>query len=692
MPDDDGGGHESVSAHWGGGSDAIAQTGPTVGQTINALNAAFPGVQIHESGGRVRAVYGVPMTQGATPKQAAQAWLSQYAPVFGEPEPALPEHSVVKLKGDKTVISYSQTVDGVPVMNGLVTVVVLSKPTPTVVSASARIAIRPAGGLSPTTVLGPQAQLIAQAHPAALGLNTWRSPEMIAWWHDSPEANPEAVRVWKCEGWAGSKTRAFLVNVGTGAVLHHYDPLAHFDVSGTISAYITPGLSPHTAPFMTSGCPSTPANCCANGPTSLVPLANLLVRAIHPTTEATLYETFTASNGTYSLPVPNGTQVKVRALLEGQYWQVKDGQGCTVIWPVITTPVSPETSATGTAPFTWTGVLNSAGGEFRTAEVNALVHTERTWTHFISRIAADGYLPGLHDLCRVVTNYSGTSCGPLTWGGAVPFVTVPPGTGAIGFTVEGYAGGANGAYSTVISHEYGHFLSWRLRNIDPGAEFKHRGWSEGYADSVAHLVYNTPKMAEKIIESCNYVLRMPLDPGPRLYPKCDGGYYDSGMVLSGAWLSILSEMLSAHPSTGLELTRQLHVDWSMLMMGGEVFNCPVIGNNPQAAYPQTIVEVLTADDTDGNLSNGTPHQTPICNGFAVHCIFHSTYCPGSCGSRPATGCPVDCDSDGRLTTADFMCFRSAFAAGSTRAECDGNGRLTIGDFTCFQERWAHGCP
>ncbi|MFG0283915.1 MAG: hypothetical protein ACF8R7_05790 [Phycisphaerales bacterium JB039] len=60
--------------------------------------------------------------------------------------------------------------------------------------------------------------------------------------------------------------------------------------------------------------------------------------------------------------------------------------------------------------------------------------------------------------------------------------------------------------------------------------------------------------------------------------------------------------------------------------------------------------------------------------------------------EPACGCEADCDGDGALALADFLCFQNAFGAGAGRADCDGDFTLTFFDFLCFQNAFAAGCP
>jgi len=61
-------------------------------------------------------------------------------------------------------------------------------------------------------------------------------------------------------------------------------------------------------------------------------------------------------------------------------------------------------------------------------------------------------------------------------------------------------------------------------------------------------------------------------------------------------------------------------------------------------------------------------------------------------------CYANCDESTAppiLNVSDFICFQSAFAAGSTDANCDGSTippTLNISDFICFSSAFAAGCP
>jgi hypothetical protein len=53
-----------------------------------------------------------------------------------------------------------------------------------------------------------------------------------------------------------------------------------------------------------------------------------------------------------------------------------------------------------------------------------------------------------------------------------------------------------------------------------------------------------------------------------------------------------------------------------------------------SAHPQTVIEVLTVDDDNGDLVDGTPHDQEICAAFAAHGIFE---CPGDAAGQVPDG-------------------------------------------------------
>ncbi|MFG0283688.1 MAG: SBBP repeat-containing protein [Phycisphaerales bacterium JB039] len=101
---------------------------------------------------------------------------------------------------------------------------------------------------------------------------------------------------------------------------------------------------------------------------------------------------------------------------------------------------------------------------------------------------------------------------------------------------------------------------------------------------------------------------------------------------------------------------------------------------------------------------GTPEGEERSRAVAVDSAgnaYISGHTSGSLGGASAGGleaflakysaCPADCDGDGELTAADFLCFQSMFTVGGLGADCDEDRELTLFDFLCYQNAFAAGC-
>src|SRR2546423_11973162 len=73
------------------------------------LSRIYPGVQVGFDQGRVRVLYGVPMTPGMTPAAAAQMFLAQHQAAFGAGNLDLRQVWTADLgNGRHTVVAYRQ--------------------------------------------------------------------------------------------------------------------------------------------------------------------------------------------------------------------------------------------------------------------------------------------------------------------------------------------------------------------------------------------------------------------------------------------------------------------------------------------------------------------------------------------------------------------------------------------------------
>ena len=120
---------------------------------------------------------------------------------------------------------------------------------------------------------------------------------------------------------------------------------------------------------------------------------------------------------------------------------------------------------------------------------------------------------------------------------------------------------------------------------------------------------------------------------------------------------------------------------------------------PQSADEGTLIAVLTADDDDDTLANGTPHCQQILAGFDGVGIIPSfeINCSGD-GLGAGRSCYADFDAStgpGVLDIFDYLAFQSFFLEREPYAcDCDtttGSSVCDVFDFICFQAAFAAGC-
>ena len=125
-----------------------------------------------------------------------------------------------------------------------------------------------------------------------------------------------------------------------------------------------------------------------------------------------------------------------------------------------------------------------------------------------------------------------------------------------------------------------------------------------------------------------------------------------------------------------------------------------IGEVPHSADEGTLIEVLTADDDDANITNGTPHCQIILDAFEALKIFPPIEI--DCGPDGLNGSGRTCYADfdestglGVLDIFDFLAFQASFVEREPLAcDCDtstGTRVCDVFDFLCFQGAFAAGC-
>ncbi|MGE5186813.1 MAG: hypothetical protein ACM31C_32390, partial [Acidobacteriota bacterium] len=158
-------------------------------------------------------------------------------------------------------------------------------------------------------------------------------------------------------------------------------------------------------------------------------------------------------------------------------------------------------------------------------------------------------------------------------------------------------------------HEYGHRV--HTAEIIAGVGSFDGAMSEGAADFLAASITGDPGMGRGF-EYTDDPLRQ-LDPPNKEYRwpiDIDSDIHATGLIFAGTFWDLRKAFIAAYGAeAGVPLTNKLYV--AALRRATNI--------------PSSLIEALAADDDDGDLSNGTPHECIIRDAFAAH------------GMRTATG-------------------------------------------------------
>jgi hypothetical protein len=543
--------------------------------------AAFPGAQAHMEHGRVRIIYGVPMGGGATPQASATAWLEQNAEAFGCGALNLTrEWTTPVMNGKFTVFGYRQSIDGYPVELGIARVLVLNGPLNQVTYAGGNLAKRPDNGFPRPVLTADLAQHVAEGHKDAAGIKHWRNGSLVVFQGNGDWIDP--VLTWKITGEGGlDNAKTFFVDAATGNVVFVRNEISNIDVNGTVRGWASAGLYP-------------PDQTYPEAALSLQGIPELKAGIVGGSSAfADRNGAFTITNaGTTAVTVTSGTNAATDSR-GGRWVDVRPQDGAVRLFDSV--------SVTPPGPAILT--LNSAGSgdpsgnaaiASLTAQLNAAITIDATHNYFKDR--APGYA-GLDIAIPANTGVTGT-CNAFY--------------SASSNSVNFYnAGGScvNTAYSSIISHEYGHFIVNSLG-------LAQSSFGEGFGDTTAAMTWNDGITGRGWTAGDPNSFGRDAVAANIQYPcsaSCGGEVHCCGQQLAAIWWQLRTAYgtLLGDP-TGLELCRSEEVAWSLITLGGI--------NSSNSAGPRTAVEMLTVDDNDGNLVNGTPHYDQICPVFASHSI------------------------------------------------------------------------
>ncbi|MFG0241144.1 MAG: GC-type dockerin domain-anchored protein [Phycisphaerales bacterium JB054] len=539
------------------GAPAAMAEGKTGPAAQDRLSAQYPGVRFFEDQGRTRIVYGNNMTTAATPREAAEGWLNDHVLAFGAGPLDLDETAAFDVKfGEFFVFHYTQTMQGLPVDSSVGRVLAHNNHDGTwsVVYAAGLFAPAPEGGFAPMTRTAQDATNFIRGTEYGR-LPKWSAPELVVYQRQT-EAGFEAVRAWQFVGENPDLLRrekyTFFVDASTGALLEARNEVHHIDVFGRVQGFGSPGNEP-----------DRPQN-----PPALLNVNDIRV-AISGGNNA-----YTDDDGVFNISHGGNSNVTISATFDVGEWCNINNQGSGGVL---------SESGTATPGVEANLTFNQTPSEYETAQVNAFIHTGKIHNLITDR---SGW-GGMNFVCTTNVNIN-SSCNAFFDGSSINFYRK--------------AGSCNNtAYSTIVAHEYGHYIVARL-GLGQGA------FGEGYGDTCGEMLYDTGIVGEYFF--LNGHLR-DNDNTVRTYP-CQGAIHDCGQVLGGLWWHAREHFGTTYGSeAGLEEIQQLFVDWSMITTGGS-------GSN--SAHPGTAIEMLTVDDDDGNIFNGTPNYDDLALAFDQHTI------------------------------------------------------------------------
>ena len=179
---------------------------------------------------------------------------------------------------------------------------------------------------------------------------------------------------------------------------------------------------------------------------------------------------------------------------------------------------------------------------------------------------------------------------------------------SINFFAIGGGCNATSQLADVVYHEYGHGINdFYYQSI--GGFWINGAMGEGYADYWGITITDNPNLGQGFYtDDENGIRRYDID--PKVYPEdLIGEVHADGEIIMGAWYD-------THLLMGADwaLTDDLFVQ-AYAGLQAEYFN-----GNEGVAYTDVLLDVLQADDDDGDITNGTPNGEAIVEGFDIHGI------------------------------------------------------------------------
>ena len=452
---------------------------------------------------------------------------------------------------DKMSIQYRQEVDGIPVVNGWVNIIAAMDGSILAIDNTGMPGLE---GFDTTPVISEKAAIdsvtrwflqdagskptsVGHAHLVIDQVEQGHLRVPVLTWEVHAERIEQGVQP---AGWV------YRVDAKTGALANREATVHHFDVSGTVSSFATPG---NTLPDH------------GGNPEAVIPMPNLRVTSSQG-------NAVTDQNGNFNI-VGASAPLNVTVSYDGPYHAANNqAQADFVLNATLNFPTGNNIT------------MNNAVDDLVTAEANShlWVSEAREWIRFLD--------PG-DNTPEIVANSNlnlPSSCNAFFNGSSINFY--PESGGCV-----------NTSYSTVVVHELGHWYQV-LYGTGNGSD----GMGEGGADIWAMYTCDTGVVGQDFFGQGGGDIRN----GNNLSQywgdgnSCGlGGVHACGQVFMGAMWKMLVNLRATHGTTmGRVIASGLYLGWQ------NGFN--------QTTIREIIVEqLMTLDDDDGNINNGTPNSADI---------------------------------------------------------------------------------
>jgi hypothetical protein len=359
----------------------------------------------------------------------------------------------------------------------------------------------------------------------------------------------------------GAGKWTFVADAETGDILH-VESNVHFDVAGTVKGKVITG--------------SESAECGAQGTVAL-PYANVTSPSGNAVADVA---------GAFTITQTGSTAFNVTSNVSGKYFVIDDAGTSDSISLRVTPP----------GPANFLHQDNQVPAEKVLAQLNAYKDVNDLRDLLLASVPSYPVI-STQTSFKVNVNVNDTQTCART-GGAWYDGDIIPNT--INFCPRD-SEHANTAFRSIIHHEYGH-------HIVESAGSGQAEYGEGMADTIAMLFAKDPRIGVGFyLNQCGTPLRHADTTCQYDANNCSscGGYYECGNMLSGIVWDIWKQLDTTVPASSASIIRQL-VFSSILLHSGTRID------------PSIAVDMLTLDDNDALLENGTPHYSEICAGFAAH--------------------------------------------------------------------------